>query len=102
MKLKKQSWGTDLGNLAKTKEGKESEELYNQAFDKFKKAIEYGANSYNLSCTYALKKEKENALKYLNISLLTDEIDIDFVEKDEDWVYYLKDKEFMELLKRYR
>ena len=34
------NWGTYLGNLAKTKEGKEAEELYNLAFDKFKKAIE--------------------------------------------------------------
>ncbi len=93
------NWGTYLGNLAKTKEGKESEELYNQAFEKFKKAIEYGASSYNLSCIYALKKEKENALKYLNISLRNNEIDIDFVKKDEDWLFYLKDKEFIKLLK---
>ncbi|MBL4774282.1 MAG: hypothetical protein JKX98_12110 [Alcanivoracaceae bacterium] len=88
--------------MAKTKEGKESEQLYKQAFDKFKKAIEYGASSYNLSCTYALKKEKENALRYLNISILNNEIDIDFVENDEDWQYYLKDIEFIELLNSYR
>ena len=52
------NWGTDLGNLAKTKEGKEAEELYNQAFDKFQKANEYDASSYNLSCILALKGEK--------------------------------------------
>ena len=34
------NWGIDLGNLAKTKEGKEAEELYNQAFDKYQKATE--------------------------------------------------------------
>jgi len=95
------NWGTSLGNLAKTKEGKESEELYNQAFEKFKKAIEYGASSYNLSCIYASRNDKKNAFKYLNISLKNDEIDIDFVEKDEDWLYYLKDKEFIELLRNY-
>jgi len=33
-------WGVDLGNLAKTKEGKEAEALYNQSFEKFQKAIE--------------------------------------------------------------
>ena len=34
------NWGTDLGNLAKSKEGKEAEELYQQSFKKFQKAIE--------------------------------------------------------------
>ena len=94
------NWGTGLGNLAKTKEGKESEELYNQAFEKFKKAIEYGGRSYNISCLYALRNEKENALKYLNISLKNYEIDVDFVEKDADWLHYLEDKEFIELLRK--
>jgi len=96
------NWGTDLGNLAKTKEGKEAEELYNQAFDKFQKAIEYGASSYNLSCILALKGEKEHALRYLNISLSKNEIDVYFVEKDEDWRDYLRDNEFIKLLKQYK
>ena len=34
------SWGTDLGDLAETKEGKEAEELFNQAFDNFQMAID--------------------------------------------------------------
>ena len=34
------NWGTDLGNFAKTKAGKELDELYLQAFDKYEKAIE--------------------------------------------------------------
>ncbi len=95
------NWGTCLGNLAKTKEGKEADKLYREAFDKFQKAIEYGAGSYNLSCIYALKGEKEKALKYLNISFMKDEIDVDFVEKDEDWKDYLADEEFIKLLKKY-
>ncbi|MCH8941289.1 MAG: SIR2 family protein [Bacteroidetes bacterium] len=33
-------WGIYFGNLAKTKEGKQSEELYNQAFEKYQRAIE--------------------------------------------------------------
>ena len=32
--------GSYLGNLAKIKEGKEAEELYNQAFEKYQKATE--------------------------------------------------------------
>ena len=34
------NWGNNLGDLAETKEGKEAEELYNQAFDKCQKEIE--------------------------------------------------------------
>jgi tetratricopeptide (TPR) repeat protein len=34
------NWGIKLGNLAKTKKGKEAEELYHQSFDKYQKAIE--------------------------------------------------------------
>ena len=96
------NWGTDLGNLAKTKEGKEAEDLYDQAFDKFQKAIEHGASSYNLSCILALKGETENALKYLEISLSNNEIDVDFVENDEDWIDYYNDKEFISLLNRHK
>ena len=34
------NWGNSLGNLAKTKEGTEAEELYHQVFEKFQRAIE--------------------------------------------------------------
>ena len=34
------NWGLTLGNLARTKEGKEAEELFHQSFEKFQKAIE--------------------------------------------------------------
>ncbi len=34
------NWGIILTNLAESKEGKEAEELFNQAFEKYKKAIE--------------------------------------------------------------
>ena len=95
-------WGVFLGNLAKTKEGKESDALYQEAFDKFHKAIVCGGSSYNLSCICALKGEKENALKYLHNSLANLEIDVVFVENDEDWKDYFKDEDFIELLNKYR
>ncbi len=95
------NWGMYLGNLARTKEGKEAEELYNQAIDKCQKAIEYGASSYILSCIFALKGEKEHALKYLDISLSKNEIDVDFVQKDEDWKAFLKDNDFIKLIKQH-
>jgi tetratricopeptide (TPR) repeat protein len=96
------NWGTYLGNLAKTKKGKEAEELYEQAFDKFQKAIEFGGDSYNLSCILALQGELGKALKYLEISLSKQEIDIDFVKNDKDWESYLKDKEFLNLINKHK
>ena len=96
------NWGVTLIELAKIKEGKESESLHNQAFDKYQKAIEHGGSSYNLSCIYAVRGNKEQALKYLNISLSKNEIDVDFVEKDEDWKEYSNDNEFLSLLKRFK
>ena len=96
------NWGNDLGNLAKTKEGVEAEELYKLAFGKYKSAIEYGGSSYNLACLFALNGLKDKALEYLEISLSQKEIDILFVEKDDDWVDYLKDPDFIRLLKKYK
>ncbi len=96
------NWGTSLGNLAKTKEGQAAEALYEQAFEKFEKAIEYGASSYNLSCILVLQGDLKKALKYLEISLLNNEITVDFVKRDEDWVEYLKNKEFIALLNKFK
>ena len=95
------NWGACLDELGKTKEGKEAEELYNQSFDKFQKAIEYGVSSYKLSCIFAHKGEKEHALKYLDISLSKNEIDVNFVQNDEDWKAFLSDNNFIKLIKKY-
>ncbi|MDD1475257.1 hypothetical protein MEO41_28920, partial [Dolichospermum sp. ST_sed4] len=36
----------DLGNLARTKEGKEAEELHHQSFEKYQKAIEKNPDNH--------------------------------------------------------
>ncbi len=95
------NWGRGLGNLAATKEGKEADDLYQQAFNRLEKAVELGGSTYNLSCLYALKSDKENAFLYLEKSLIRGEITHLFVMKDEDWVNYRSDKEFIKLLKKY-
>ncbi len=88
------NWGNGLSDLAKMKEGQEVERLYNSAFEKLQKATEYGGESYNLACLYAIRSDKENALNYLNISLSKKEIDTDFVLNDKDWEAFLDDKAF--------
>ncbi len=87
--------------MAKTKEGKDAEELYNQAFVKFQKAIEFGGHSYNISCMYALKGDIKNALHYLSESLEKGEITADFVRKDEDWKNYITNDKFNNVLMDY-
>ena len=42
------------------------------------------------------------ALSYLEKSLRKQEQAIDYVLKDEDWVNYLQDKDFLKLIDRYR
>ncbi|MGB5990505.1 MAG: SIR2 family protein [Marinifilaceae bacterium] len=95
------SWGNALVNLAKLKTGKEADILYEQASNKLKQAIELGDGYYNTACFYALKDDKENALKYLNISLDRDDISVSFIRKDKDWKAYYEDIDFKNLLNRF-
>ncbi len=95
------NWGTDLGKLAETKSGEDAERFYIQAFDKFRQAIALGGSCYNLACLYAVRSDKDTALKYLNKSLENKEIETEFIVNDEDWKEYLQDHDFLELIKRY-
>ena len=96
------NWGTALGKLADTKTGTEAEELLNQALEKCQKAVELGGNCYNLACVYALTKNKEKALFYLEESLKRQEIITDFVLGDEDWKLYLEDGDFQRIIDKYK
>ena len=96
------NWGTYLGNLAKTKDGTEAEEMYQQSFDKFHKSIQFGGSCYNLACIYAHRKNEEQALHYLNLSLSRQEITVNFVETDLDWKDFLGTEKFIQLLEKYK
>ncbi|MES0488737.1 MAG: hypothetical protein ABUK01_02015 [Leptospirales bacterium] len=96
------NWGTCLMNLAKTKQGKEAEELYNQAIEKYQKAIEFGGSPYNLACLYAITGDEKNALHFLDISLKNKEISTDFVLEDEDWKNLLEHEKFKAIIQKYK
>ena len=96
------NWGVALIELAKTKSGNEAEELYKEAFEKYKLAIKYGGDAYNLSCLFAIRNQKAEALKYLEHTLARNEITVDFVEQDEDWKELRNDPDFQDLLSRYK
>lgn len=95
------NWGTYLANMAMTKKGKVAEDLYKQAFEKFGKSIELEGDSYNLSCLYALKNDKKNALKYLEDCLSKGKTKVADVRKDKDWESFHSDKDYIDLLKKY-
>ncbi|WP_298763673.1 SIR2 family protein [uncultured Alloprevotella sp.] len=96
------AWGVALVELAKTKSGSEAKKLLNEAIKKFQQAVEYGGDAYNLACLYAIRNQKVEALKYLDIALSRKEITIDFVEQDEDWKELRNDPDFQDLLSRYK
>ena len=95
-------WGIALTELAGTKSGNEAEELHKEAFEKFKEAIKHGGDAYNLACLFAIRNQKEEALKYLEQTLARNEITVEFVEQDEDWKELRNDPDFQDLLSRYK
>ena len=96
------NWGLALVELAKTKSGSEAEELHKEAFKKYNLGIKYGGDAYNLACLFAIRNQKAEALKYLDIALSRNEITINFVEQDEDWEEFRNDPNFQNLLSRYK
>ncbi len=96
------NWGAYLVYLAQTKKGAEFEALCEQALGKHQKAIAYGGSHYNLACLYAIKGEKEMALKYLETSLLNKDIEMDFILNDEDWKNYYEDPDFITLMEDFK
>ena len=96
------NWGNYLGNLAKTKEGKEAELLYKQSFEKYQKAIEIKPDkheAYNNWGNYLgnlakTKEGKESELFYqqsFEKYRKAIEIKPDFYEAYNNWGNYLGD-----------
>ena len=94
------NWGIALSELAMTKSGNEAEKLYKEAVEKYKEAIKYGGNTYNLARFYAIRNQKVEALKYLDIALSRNETTVNFVE--ERWEELRNDPDFQDLLSRYK
>ena len=89
------NWGLALMYLAKqTNDG----ELYKKAFEILNKAIELGEKSYNLACWYAVQNKKTDALELLAKCLQNKEIEVEFVENDDDWTGLKNDDNFRNIL----
>lgn len=97
-----ENWGVYLGKAANLNHEGRKGELCEEALDKLQKAIVFGSGSYNLACVLAIKGDKERALFHLNVSLERKEINVGFVEKDDDWKDFFNDADFTFILDKYR
>jgi tetratricopeptide (TPR) repeat protein len=73
---------------------------YDKAIEYLKKDLEYDGTRalYNLSCTYALKGDKNNAFTFLElIQGSNDALPGSSVLKDPDWSAYLADADFIRI-----
>jgi Flp pilus assembly protein TadD len=93
------NWGTALSDLAKQKG---DEALLIRAVEILKRGVELGGEVYNLACLFAIRKDKNNALAYLEKSLINKEISIKHIEEDDDWKNLKTDIDFINLLDKYR
>ena len=94
------NWGIAFIELASIKSGSETKILQNKAFEKFQQAVKCGGDTYNLAYLYAIRNQKVEALKYLDIALSRNEVTINFVE--ERWKNLRNDPDFQDLLSRYK
>lgn len=85
----------ELGKLLK------SNKIIHEALEKAQKAFDLGGISYNLACCYALLGYKNDALKYLEISLENQDYPLEDMINDKDWDAYRNDPDFIALVKKY-
>jgi tetratricopeptide (TPR) repeat protein len=83
-------------------EGKEKKKILEKAKEKSELASQDGNHFYNLACAYCLLDKKEKALMNLEKSLQINQIDVKHVKLDNDWQSLKEDKEFIEILKKYK
>lgn len=76
---------------------------YEEALDHYKKGLEANPSNrdayYNMACVYALKGDKDQALRYLNIAVLNGYVQLDTLAQDPD-LKALAGAEQFEKLKR--
>ncbi|PHR70057.1 MAG: hypothetical protein COA67_09010 [Lutibacter sp.] len=89
------NYGTAILDLAKLTLDKE---MFKKSMLFLEKGYKLGGEGYNLACAYAMMKDKENALKYLQESLEEEQITTAKVLADDDWKEYLEDKDFIKII----
>lgn len=91
----------DLGVFLSKRRG-----LKKEALASFEVALkiqpENGQIYYGIACTYALSREEEPAMEYLEKSLRKGFREFDHIEKNPDWDNFRNKHEFIQILEKYR
>jgi tetratricopeptide (TPR) repeat protein len=58
----------------------------------------FATSYYNVSCVYAIKKEKDKALEYLKKAISLDQKYREKAKNDNDFNYLRNEKEFVEIV----
>lgn len=94
------NWGYSIMEQAKINN---KETLWNEAENLLKESVSLGGDTYYLACLYAQKKDKEKALINLEKALENDEVEVSFIEKEDDnWENLKNNIDFIKLLDKYR
>lgn len=80
----------------------EKDKIYQEALEYTKKVKELIGYSYNLACVYALMNKRKEAFAELSVGLSHAEVSPQHVEGDFEWENFRGDKEFQEILKKYK
>lgn len=95
-------WGLYLSKYAEMIGGAEVEKYELLAIEKYRRAVELGGNSYNFACLLAKRKEKQEAMKYLDLSLSNYEVTAGFAEQDKDFIHYFNDADFKNIITQHK
>ncbi len=93
------AWAYLLSTFGKMQEADKQKKYFLKANENAKLAYELGGSSYNLSCSFALLGDKENALKYLKETLDKNLTTREDVFLDDDWDSFLTDEDFKNIIK---
>lgn len=96
------NWANSLILYSRLLDEKDKKDIYFEALQKSK--IAYSLNdksSYNVACSYALLKDKNNSLQYLENCLSNNGVSKEHILKDSDWDFYKDDEDFIALLGKY-
>lgn len=95
------NWGNAIIEQARNKTGSKQKQLFLEAERVLLTGVGLEGSTYNLACLYALSGRKNEALRFLEVSLKKGAISLDHIHEDEDWQHYRTDPDFMDLLSRH-
>ena len=80
-------------------------ERYDEAMENYKKAVQIDPMAsdsyYNLACLFALRNDKEQAFRYLNMAVLNGYIDLNTLDEDPDLGNLREDPRYDQLKKSF-